>query len=266
MVKIISGGTRIPYDFNDLGVVIPHGQKSVERIKWFLPQYVAATPPEVVANTYIATDPDDLFTPKFAKEYGVKVVFSKGAWITPKLQAGYELLRTRLCARIHNDVAIHRKDWAEVLIKQFNSFEIPQLIGQLHGTGDFLITEIFKYFEDKPYFNKLKERFEIISRETGDIIGTEYLHGFFMASQTYILRDIQYSILDWEDGGRSKDDCVISLFAFLNRIQVVDWLNITSYLSHVGKAGGRLVDGIVATEIEESSRKPIFNFKKAEET
>lgn len=263
-MKVISAGIRLPYNLTDLGVVIPHAKKSTERIEWFIPQYVKATPPEVVANTYISTDPEDDFLPKLAGKYGIKTVVSDRAWITPKLQAGYKLLKTRLCARIHNDVTFFRNDWAECLIDQFNSLEHCQLIGQLHNTGDFSIKEMFGYFEDKPYFNRLKAKIEPSSHPNGDIVGTEYLHGFFMASQIYVLRDIQYSILDWEGNNRGKDDCIITFFSALHQIPIFNWQNINCYMAHQGKAGGKFNEEVKKTEFEEISRKPIFSLKKTE--
>jgi len=263
-MKIISAGTRISYSLTDLGVIIPHIAKGIERIKWFIPQYVKATPEEVVKNTFIVTDPEDEFTPKLAGKYNIKVITTDRNWMTDKFKAGYEVLKTRLCARVHNDTAILRKDWAEVLVEQFNKFEEPQLIGQLHNTGDFRIRELDNYFKDKPYFNKLKKKIEPTSRSGGDIVGTEYLHGYFMASQTYVLRDLQIPVMDFDNNNRGAEDCIVTLFAYLNNIQITNWLNITNYIKHTGIRRGFFNEDVYKLTLDEEPRKSVFSFKKTE--
>src|SRR3990167_1189968 len=103
MEKIIPVGQFLPYTLEDLSVVISQAEQYVNRMKWFIPQYIKMTPSEVVKNTIVVYDPEDEETKKVLSQYSIKGITTKPPHSTYKQEAGFNHIKTRLCARVHND-------------------------------------------------------------------------------------------------------------------------------------------------------------------
>src|SRR3990172_4226544 len=127
--QVIPAGKFIPYTLEDLSVVIPQASQYVRRLKWFIPQYIKATPKEVIHNTVVVYDPEDAETQSLLLRYAITGITTIPPHSTYKLQAGFNQVKTRLCVRMHNDAFLKRNDWAISLIERFNQNPATQLIG-----------------------------------------------------------------------------------------------------------------------------------------
>ena len=101
-----------PYTLEDLSVVIPQASQYQRRIEWFIPQYINATPPQVIKNTIVTYDQEDDFTKSILAKYNIRGIHIQPPHSTYKMQGGFDAIKTRLCVRLHNDVWMRRRDCA----------------------------------------------------------------------------------------------------------------------------------------------------------
>jgi hypothetical protein len=231
--KIIPLGIDYPYSLEDLSVIIPHASWYPKRLSWFLERYFRGTPTEVIKNTILVCDPDDQYSFDMATKYGIKSMQNKKEnrdYSTLKLQLGFEEVKTRLCVRLHNDAQIMRNDWADILIKQFNSTKIPQLIGAWHPSGNISKDGINRLVELFPWFSLIKDNLDFLPN---DKVGAEYFHAFFMAGQTYIFRDIYPQIVKYNDEKMDIEDVLFSQLVSSYNIQLTAWNNMPHFINCV---------------------------------
>ena len=245
--KIIPLGINFPYTIEDLSVVIPHASWYKKRLSWFLERYFKGTPAEVIKNTYIIYDPDDLWSLNEIQRYDIKAILNKQDnrdYSTLKMQVGFDEVKTRLCARLHNDGQIMRSDWADQLIKQFNSTKVLQLIGTWHPSGDMGMADVDKFNEFFPWFASIKDKLEPYTTDQGvKRIGTEYLHAFFMAGQTYIFRDLYPQVIKYNEEKMDKEDILFSQLVSSHNIQLTSWNNMYKFVNSVGVKSGDFEEG-----------------------
>jgi len=133
--------TFIPYELEDLGVIIPHSSLLPNRWQWFWPRYKAITPPEVLKNTVVIYHhqgdempeiPDDV---REVEEFGVlDCVMTHDKDLTEATLRGLEHCRTRLIARIQDDTGMD-DNWAQRVIDAFNKPPHIKLMGQVVALG-----------------------------------------------------------------------------------------------------------------------------------
>jgi len=117
----------VSYTLEDLGVVIPHSSRMPNRWAWFWPQYLANTPTEVVRNTVVVYHNRDGLTMRIPPDVEavtnrarLVLVNREGHSIVWPTLAGLEAIKTRLVARIANDVEIVNPNWVGLAIDLFN--------------------------------------------------------------------------------------------------------------------------------------------------
>ncbi len=232
---IIPVGKYLPYTLTDLSVVIPQASQYVKRIKWFIPQYINSTPPQVVKNTLVVYDPEDTETKAVLDQYGIKGMTCQPPHSTYKMEAGFKEVQTRLCVRMHNDVYIARTDWAQRLVDQFNkNILFPQLIGAYNWSGGLFKTVLDKVLEDylcfRETYNKLEFRQESV--------GAPFMSACFMAAQTYVFQGVYPEVVRINEGSMNKEDCLFTLLLSIYGIKLVSWNNMYSFVATVSQAYG----------------------------
>ena len=245
-----------PYTLNDLSVVIPQASQYVKRIKWFIPQYIGGTPPEVVKNTIVTYDPEDEETKKVLDQHGIVGATVQPPHSTYKMESGFKLIKTRLCARIHNDVWIRRKDWTSVLIDYFNKDNSTQMVGFIHRSGGIDQDRLEKLVSWYPFFKSTYNHLEFSSKA----VGSFFYAAQFIVSQTYIFRGLYSLVVDFNEGKMDKEDVVTTLFAMLHNIKLTHWANVGEYVKDVGASYGDFDEGYQPPQgIEEYPLQPVFH-------
>lgn len=233
--KIIPLGINYPYTIEDISVVIPHASWYKNRLTWFLERYSKGTPTEVIKNTHFVCDIGDNDSFNEIEKYGMNIILNKEGnrdYSTLKMEVGFEKVKTRLCVRMHNDAMVKRSDWAKVLINQFNSTKVPQLIGQYHKSGDLGMEAVDKFMEDFLWYGSIKNKLEYyMPSETIRRIGCEYFHAYFMAGQTYIFRELYPKIVQFNNEKMDKEDCLFSQLVSSYNIQISAWMNLDKFIS-----------------------------------
>ena len=235
MRKYLMFNLDLPYTEADISVVVPQASQYKKRIAWFLDQFIRGTPGSIVKNTIVPYDPGDTDTEEQLKKFNVKGIPVTPPHSTYKIQAGLKAIRTRLVIRMANDTFIKRSDWAKILVDQFNSMSEPQLIGAIYPTADFAESTINKFKEWFPHYSPALDDLRLIPQEGGLAGNICYIHGYFMASQSYVLQTLYPQIVDFNQGAMGKEDCLIGHLASSHRVKIVCWDNLGDFCKHVGK-------------------------------
>lgn len=226
-----------PYTLADLSVVVPQAEQYKKRLKWFLKQYYQSTPSEVLANTWIVYDPDDIESSLEIDKYPINKAMAQFPQSTYKMQAGFAKVKTRLCVRMHNDCYIARTDWAESLVDQFNKEPNPQFIGYIQPSGSLSRESVERFLLLYPSFRKTYDKLEF-SQGDFPTCGTSFMSAYFMASQTYVMRDIYNSLMEFNDGKMDKEDCLFTLFLSILGVNLMQWDDMGDFIKSVGKHYG----------------------------
>lgn len=234
--KVIPLNTPI-YTLADLSVVVPQAEQYVKRIKWFLEQYCNSTPEEVIKNTWVVYDPEDAQSALEIDKYPVHKLTTQPPHSTYKMQAGFKEIETRLCVRMHNDVYLARNDWAESLVNQFNTDFNSQMIGYVQPSGSLGKEGVDEFLLLYPMFKEIYDNLEFSEGEIL-ICGTQYLSAYFMASQTYIMRDIYNSFMKFNDDKMDKEDCLFTLFLSTLGVNITQWDNMGEFIRNMGRHYG----------------------------
>ena len=232
------------YTLTDLSVVIPQAEQYVKRIRWFLEQYCNSTPDEVLQNTWVVYDPDDIETSLEIDKYPINKATVGFPQSTYKMQAGFAKVKTRLCVRMHNDCYIARTDWAESLVERFNMEPDgqAQFIGYIQPSGSLSKKSLDEFLLLYPSFKGIYDKLEFSEGEFSSC-GMPFMSAHFMASQTYIMRDIYNSFMDFNDGKMDKEDCLFTLFLSVLGINLVQWNNMGEFVKSMGKHYGDFDEG-----------------------
>lgn len=248
------------YTLEDLSVVIPQASQYQKRLEWFLAQYIKATPQTVIDNTIVCYDPEDNHAASFIAAYKLQGLKVTPPHSTYKMQAGFNQIKTRLCARVHNDAFFARDDWAQSLVAQFNTEKTTQLIGYFNPSGSISKEAVDKFLEWYPSF---KSVYDILEYNEANQVGANFLGAYFMASQTYVFRGIYPLIVDFNEGKMDKEDCLLTLFAMHFGVDIVSWRNQGEFIRTVSPAYGDFDEGLeVPTEpyhaVEGDQLKAVF--------
>lgn len=133
----------VPYQLDDLGVIIPHAAMYPKRWEWFWPQFCAMTPQPVLKNTVVVYHWDG------EKDYGippeVEVVRESGAQlalvgrtgrgIAQSTMKGLELCPSRIIARIANDTLPTHDGWALNTLWEFNKEPHLKILSYIAAPG-----------------------------------------------------------------------------------------------------------------------------------
>ncbi len=227
--KILPLGHFVPYTLSDLSVVIPQASQYVRRIKWFLPQYVRATPIEVLKNTIVVYDPEDTET----RDELLKYEYIIGITATPphstyKMEAGFKQVKTRLCVRMHNDCFVVRSDWAQVLVDHFNNYKAPNLVGAFNISGGLNQLAIQNIMEIYPW--------KVDNSQPSSPAG--FLSAFCMASQSYIMKAIYSLVVEINGGSMNQEDVLFTYLASIFNVDIIGWSNMFNFLTLGSKAYG----------------------------
>jgi len=233
MEEVVPVVNNIPYTVEDLSIVIPQVSWHKRRIEWFLPQFVNATPPEVLKNTIVTHD-GDKFTIDILNKYGIKGLEVTPDWSTYKMMAGFNSFETRLCARVHNDCFMVRSDWAESLIRQFNQTEERQLIGMYHPSG-IMAKDILEKVANK-YPNYMEE-FKRLPFDPNGRVEASFLAAFFTSGQTSIFKELYPILMEINENKMDKEDCLLTLLAKVNGVTITNWENLTQFARPEGRSG-----------------------------
>lgn len=260
--KIIPVGQFLPYTLEDLSVVIPQAEQYVRRMQWFIPQYIKMTPPEVVKNTLVVYDPEDEETRKVLVQYGIRGITVTPPHSTYKQEAGFNHVRTRLCARVHNDSFFVRNDWAQNLIDRFNQNPNPQLIGAFNISGNLDKDVVEKFLSWYPCFKPIYDTL-IFTQGERSITGAPFMSASFMASQTYVWRGIYPQVVEFNEGKMDKEDVVTTLLFSIVGVIITSWNNMYSFVKNAGSGYGDFDEGFTPLG-EQYMVTEENNFPKAE--
>jgi hypothetical protein len=267
METVIPIGKFVPYTIEDISVVIPQASQYVKRIKWFLEQYVAATPAEVIANTWVIYDSGDTETLNEITKYGVHGLVVSPPQSTYKMEFGFDKIKTRLAVRMHNDVYCARDDWTQLLVDRFNTSPVPQIISYFNPSGFIakeIVDRVLEYFPSfANIYKDLEFKTDELNRTTVD---TPFLGGFFMAAQSSVFKTIYPLVVEINDGSMNKEDCLTTILASLFNVNIVQWNNIFEFLKTASAAYGDFEDEKppvepetkVTDENREYVLKPVF--------
>ena len=245
-----------PYTLEDLSVVIPQASQYQRRIEWFIPQYINATPPQVIKNTIVTYDQEDDFTKSILAKYNIRGIHIQPPHSTYKMQGGFDAIKTRLCVRLHNDVWMRRRDWASTLVNHFNNDNSAQMVGFVHQSGGIGQDKLEKLLSWYPVFKSVYESLEF----SNNAVGSFFYAAQFMASQTYVFRGLYSLVVDFNEGKMDKEDVVTTLFAMLHKIKLTHWANMGEYVKDVGASYGDFDEGFQpVSAIEEYPIQPVFH-------
>jgi len=117
----------VPYELDDLAVIVPHASRYPNRWRWFWPQYAASVPRTVLGNTIVVyhnRDGGEVLIPDAVRdvEETSKLVICdregrSAVWPTI---AGLRATRSRIIASIQDDVEILNPGWVEDALDIFN--------------------------------------------------------------------------------------------------------------------------------------------------
>ncbi len=263
-INIIPTNFFVPYTNTDVSVIIPQASQYVRRIKWFLPQYIDVTPPEVVKNTLVVYDPEDLETKKILDDCGIQGITATPPHSTYKLQAGFSAIKTRLCVRMHNDAMIKRSDWVDVLVEQFNKERHAQIIGAVNRSGTVSKETIDQITAWYPSFGQLSKNL-VFSEGDHPIAGTSFLSAFFIAGQTHLFRGLYPLVVYFNDGKMDKEDVLFTLFASLFHVKITNWTNMFQFVKDAGSGYGDFDEGFIPLNSQHIvTNDNRSNFPKAE--
>src|SRR3990167_1683568 len=243
MNKIIPVGQFLPYTLGDLSVVIPQASQYVKRIKWFIPQYIKMTPPEVVKNTLVVYDKGDMETYNLLLKHNIKGKAIQYAQSTYKQEAGFMDIKTRLCVRMHNDTFFIRNDWAETLVDIFNSSSKTTIIGAFNISGGISKKVLDRILFHYPCFQTVYDNLEF-SQDENPTIGAPFLGAFFMASLTYAWQSIYPLVIQINEGQMDKEDVVTTLLFSIMGVIITNWNNMFSFVKS-GVPYGDFEEGFV---------------------
>ncbi len=245
--NIIPPGLQLPYSLEDLSVVIPQASQYVRRIKWFIPQYIKMTPPQVIKNTLVVYDKDDLETKAVLDEYKIRGKVIEAPQSIYKQEEGFKEIKTRLCVRIHNDTVFVRNDWAQTVVDIFNSSPKPQLVGALNISGGIDKERLDKFLSWYPCFKPIYDDL-IFSESEAPTVGAPFLSAFFMASQTYVWRGLYSLVLELNDGKMDKEDVVTTLLFSVFSVIITSWTNMYSFVKNANTLYGDFDEGFIPEE------------------
>jgi hypothetical protein len=230
MVRTINPFKKIPYTIQDISIVIPHVDVHKKRLEWFVPQFKAKTPPEIIANTIFISD-GDKDTIEYLHSQGFpNVQTCQYHQSTDKFMQGLSQVNTRLCIRMHNDCAIYQSTWVDYLLKQFNSQPGPQLIGGMQPSGDMSLEIVNRVHKRFPMWEFEATPEEI---EYGKV-GIAYHHAYFNACQTSYFKEVYRTVFEINEAKMDKEDCLLTLVAQVYNVDIVTWPNIHEFVAHVG--------------------------------
>lgn len=249
--KIIPASKFIPYTLDDLSVVIPQASQYVRRLKWFIPQYIKATPFQIAyKNTIVVYDPEDLETKAVLDQYKIRGITTTPPHSTYKLQAGFDQVKTRLCVRVHNDAFFKHSDWAEVLVEHFNQNPQTQLIGALNISGGIGKDILDKIVEQYPSFQSLYNQLDFQGQNH---IAAPFFSAHFMAAQTYLFKTLHPLLVELNEGSMNKEDVLTTILANLLGAKIISWNNMYAFVANVGASYGDFDEGIqLPSEIDTS--------------
>jgi len=93
-----------------------------------------------------------------------------------------------------------------------------------------------------PSFKGIYDKLEFSEGEFSSC-GMPFMSAHFMSSQTYIMRDIYNSFMDFNDGKMDKEDCLFTLFLSVLGINLVQWNNMGEFVKSMGKHYGDFDEG-----------------------
>ncbi len=219
-LKLKSNRTQ-PYTIDDITVIIPSAyNKFIKRWKWFWPQYIKRTHPDIVERTIVSCDKEE---EGFFKAMGItNLVFAEPKWIAYKTITALNHITTRLTFRMANDIMIVRDKWWEPLLSQFNAEEKLQIIAEMqHGTS----------FPDT--LEKLQKDWEYLEREyPRATTAAVYPHGSRVFAQTAVWNAYYRNVLRYT--AHDHDEIYFSQLARSDGTQFTNFKGINLYLAHVG--------------------------------
>lgn len=216
--------TRFPYQRYDISVVIPSAAGRYEsRWKWFWPQYISNTHPDIVKNTYIVCDEAEyesltILCPE------AQIMTAKPRFIVPKTIHGINAITTRLTFRLANDIAVIRKDWEVPILEQFNLEPKLQIISKVtHGVVE---PEEQENMETDWHF--IKEMYKDHKKATACV----YTHGSILMAQTAVWRAYYSHVPCYTM--HEHDEIYFSQIAQGDGIAITNMTGIDRFLCHVG--------------------------------
>jgi hypothetical protein len=150
------------------------------------------------------------------------------------MMAGLKEVKTRLCIRMHNDVHIKRDDWTDILINKFNLDRCGEIIGTLNNSGNVMREQLDPIVKEWPVY---KDIYDSLAFDKDGRIGSYFLSAFFIASQTYILRELSSLVFEVNEEKMDKEDCLITIMANLFNIKIVSWNNMYDFVCSIAKPG-----------------------------
>ena len=235
-LKLTSERTQ-PYILDDISIIIPStANRFEERWKWFWPQYVKRTHPDVVNRTYIPCDPGEEIPG------GIRVEVTP-RWIVPKTLAALDQITTRLTFRLANDIAIIREGWEDVLLKQFNEEKRPQIIAEIQQGISFPESQ-----------EKLQEDWEFIRREyPKPTTAQQYPHGARLFAQTSLWNAYYRHVIRYTP--HDHDELFFSQIARGDGTVFTKFGGINLYLAHVGITNQDFTESYIRGHIRERKRE-----------
>ena len=219
MRNAVSANDFVPYELDDLGVIIPHSNLNPNRWAWFWPQFRAATPDAVLRNTIVvyhqrdgkpASIPDNVQAIEIAGST-LLVLEREGQSIVWPFKLGLESIKTRIVTRIANDVEICDPGWAQKVIEIYNEPPHLKILAMLTAPG--LAYDKIKHFCNTPWVERLLHH--------GDYDAMDYYHGSIIIANRAIWRAYypEVAALTRHD----TEDILFTLFSRADGVPVVPW-------------------------------------------
>jgi len=144
----------VPYEPEDISVVIPHRDDFAKRWKWFWPQYKASVPKAVLKNTVVVIHKRSE-TPCETDSCCKFIIYEEKvhSMIKPTL-LGLKQIRTRIIARITDDADLSR-EWVPKALEIFNQEPHLKILSTVTwgGPDPSQVTGLKLY--DYPWMKKL---------------------------------------------------------------------------------------------------------------
>lgn len=206
-VDIIPLSKFEPYKLEELGVIIPQPTSYMKRLEWFWPQFKRHTPEIVLQNTIVVFQPKghaDITVEEAIRDFdGPAISCEEEHGIVYATLAGLDHLKTRLIARIADDIELSDAGWAEKVVAFFNEEPHLKLLADISITGRY---GIFTSFD----LTKLDWLDNLLQH--GKFKGYEYAHGHYFITNRAVWESYYREVVKY-----TKHDCEDVVFSFLSR-------------------------------------------------
>lgn len=226
----------VPYELEDLTVIIPHAANYTNRWEWFWPRYVASVPEELLRKTIIilhdrsgGLKPIPSNFKEEVKPAATHLYSRRGMSLVWPTLEGLSKTKDRLIARVADDVEFRTDYWAQDAVTRFNQEPHIKVLGTVAGPGPKF--GAIKKVCYAPWMEKLLNY--------GDYRGMSYIHGSLIIANRIIWMGCYLDVENF-----TRHDCEDVYFTLLIRADDIPIVKFGGHFLHRGISNKDRVSGM----------------------